>query len=102
MRRARGAGFRQDVLSVQLARARARASSIARSRALRVSAAARSNSARRFITPPESGEKVAPDARQQVIVVHQRIRQELIHHRQARGRPRRHADSNSAVELNHR
>ena len=96
MRRGRGAEFRQGDSVGEGASAGVEHSPLARvarqcGGALELGA--------RFIAPPESGEQVAPNARQQMVAVHQRIRPELIHDGQPRCRPIRHADSNSAVEL---
>ena len=79
---------------------RARSSSSSRSRAFRVSPAARSNSPRASSKRPSSCEQVATNARQEVVALRARARRSA--HRRARGRlpgPTAIADGDGAIEL---
>ena len=75
--------------------ARARSSSSARSRALRVSAAARSNSARASSWRPSFDQQVAAHARQQVVALRAPARRRA--RRRARGPPRARTPSPTAT-----
>ena len=80
----------------------ARSSSIRRSGSLRVSEAARANSARASSLPPEALQQVAADAREQVVAAERALVEQAVDELQPGRRAERHRDRDRAVELDDR
>ncbi len=81
---------------------RARSSSSSRSRALRVSDAARSNSARASSQPAKLHQQIAAHARQEMIAAHRGLAEEPVHQIQSGLRTVCHADGHRAIQLHDR